>query len=146
MHVRLHEGEENPLRGWLPSSHTRFVPAPQLSLERDRMTEQGLEIVTVLLPFGAGDPPQVAAEAAGPQGQHPGKLTLQWHDGHSDTLYWTADMRFMLGEVEGIKTDGSLLHRERDAQGRAVRGVAVAATFVEPGGTLPSPGMISFDR
>jgi hypothetical protein len=97
--LSLHEGETEPLRGWLPQSHSVFVPAPQLCLGCDQMAGQFAEIATVLAPFTGAQTPRVTAQAHKSEGQNPASLVLRWGDGSSDELWWTYRMAVMLGKI-----------------------------------------------
>jgi hypothetical protein len=146
MTLSLHEGEKEPLRGWLPASETEFVPAPQIALGCDRMTEMFTEMVTVLNPFTGDEAPRVTAEAYKTDGQKPAYLKLTWPDGSTDELWWTYRMTVMLGSVGGVETDGGMLHLHKNSDAGVLRGCAVEATYVAPHDTTPrtKPELITF--
>ncbi|MHB0938083.1 MAG: heparinase II/III family protein [Armatimonadota bacterium] len=143
MTFSVHAGERDPLRGWLPGKDG-FVPAPQLTLSREKMEGHYAELVTVLVPF-AGEAPVVAAAAQKTDGQRPASLTLTWGDGTVDELWWTYRGIIMLGAVGEYETDGGLLYLQRDAAGTVTRACAVEATYLAPVDTGPrkAPGMIT---
>lgn len=130
--LSLHEGEEEPLCGWLPTSHTQFVPAPQVSLGCAKMNGLHAKIATVLLPFAGDDAPSVTATAHQFQGSEPTHLCLSWADGSTDELWWTDRLDTMLGEIEDIETDGGLLHLHKSGNGRVLSGCAIEATYLAP--------------
>lgn len=142
MTLSVHAGEQDPPRGWLPGTGS-FVPAPQITLYREKMEARYAELVTVLIPF-AGEAPVVSAAARKTDGQRPASLTLRWGDGSVDELWWTYRGIIMLGQTGEYETDGGLLHLQRDAAGTVTRACAVEATYLVPIHTQPrrTPGMI----
>jgi len=137
--MTLHEGRREPFRGWIgnPDRDHTYLPAPQLSLTADPMPEYAACLVTVLVPFRGREAPRVSAEAAAPadasgQTLRPGRLEIAWGDGSRDAVWWTPALEYALGEVDGLDTDGSLLHVRRDVGGRVIGGAAVDATYCKP--------------
>jgi len=144
MTLSVHAGERNPLRGWLPGKG-EFLPAPQLTLFREKMEGHYAELATVLIPF-TGDMPGVSAAAAKTDGQRPASLKLTWDDGTADELWWTYRGLIMLGAIGNYETDGGMLHLRRDAAGKVAGGCAVEATYLTPVDTAARrmPGLIPF--
>jgi hypothetical protein len=127
--LEVHEGEREPLRGWLPGQG-QCVPAPQVSLVVDPAPAGWADLAAVLVPFAGQHPPRVEAEAAASGGAN--RLTLRWPDGTIDALYWTGCLTRSVGTQEGFETDASLVHLTRQPDGRPCRGLAVDATFLRP--------------
>jgi len=144
--LSLREGEREPIRGWLPASETEYVPAPQVSIGTAAFHERSAEIVTVLIPYTGSEVPGVTAEAHQTDGQKPGTIVLRWDDGSTDEFWWTHRTIVMIGEVEGLETDGGLLHVHKNAAGEVVGGCAVEATYVAPHDIAPRsrPELIVF--
>lgn len=149
LQVSLHEGDENPLRGWLPQT-MKMVPAPQIVVGKEVWSERFLELATVLLPYTTAEPPRVECTAHKTDGQKPAYLNLRWPDGSSDEFWWTHRGIIMLERIGEIETDGGLLHVRKSAEGAIVHGCAVGATYMRgPVNSamklpLPTPGLIEF--
>ena len=131
MKLSVHEGEANPLRGWLPGEG-KYVPAPQVSLALAQHTARYSDLATVLIPFKGPKRPKVSAQARGLYPGGVGTLSLRWEDGSTDDVYWTGGLAMMVGRQEGFETDAGLVHLQRDARGRLVRGFVGHGTFIEP--------------
>jgi hypothetical protein len=126
----VHEGEEEPPRGWVPGEGVH-LPAPQVVLNTPTMHRQHEYYVTVLVPYAGTDGPKVTVEAKSPMGQT-GFVRLTWADGSQDTVYWACNFNMMLGKWPDFETDGSLVHVRTDAAGKVLGGCCVDGTYLEP--------------
>jgi len=131
MQLTVHEGEKEPLCGWLPG-RGEYLPAPLLSQTLPALSTRGVDIATVLVPFKGATAPQVTAEAQGTQPGGVARLVLRWGDGSTDELYWTGRMKLMIGKVDELETDAGLVHLQRDAARSLVRGLVAYGTHIEP--------------
>ncbi len=130
--LSLHEGERAPLRGWMPSLQG-YAPAPQLVVEQKPMPQTWLDMATVLIPFEGATPPAVRTRMfAKTNDQRYWKLVLEWADGTSDTVVWNWRLCQMIGDVDGMSTDASLLHLRRDSSGEGMGGAAFGGTYLFP--------------
>ncbi len=119
----LHEGDKEPFRGWVgnPDRGQGYLPAPQLSVCADPMTEFCAPYISVLLPYVGKQPPEVDIEAVhdgGPDSTQPGHLHLRWADGAVDDIWWTHGMDGALMSLPEFTTDASLLHCVTTKDGR----------------------------
>ena len=140
MEIALHEGEENPPRGWVQDREQgqQGEPAPQVALESSPMLNFSEHIVTVLVPFEGRDKPELMAHAQPPPDKtSPGRVNIQWEDGTSDTVLWMPNLETMIGPAEGLETDGSLLHVQREAEDVIQKVGIIDGTWCE--GTDVSP-------
>jgi hypothetical protein len=126
----VHEGERSPLRGWTPGDG-EHVPAPQVVVHTPRMENQHDYCVSALVPYAGSEAPEVEVEAVSPMGKT-GHLRLRWADGSTDTIYWGCNLNLMLGAVDGIDTDSSLVHLRRNAGGEVLEGCVVNGTYCDP--------------
>jgi len=126
----IHEGEAEPLRGWVPGEGAHH-PSPQLVLNTSRMERQHDYYVSILTPFRGQQAPAVTVEAKSPMGQT-GYIRLHWADGTEDAVYWGCNFGMMLGTQPGFETDSSLVHLRKDAAGQVVSGCCVNGTYLEP--------------
>jgi len=138
----LHEGEKEPPRGWLRGENG-YAPGPMLSLTVNAIAPE-THWAAVLIPFQGADAPQVSAQA---DADRAGTLTLQWGDGHTDTVLWSPRIECAIGAADRIETDASLLHLHRGAQGRLVRGSPSTGTMSSPSSPRGGPraGASRFD-
>ena len=127
--LQLHEGERDPLRGWLPGQGA-CVPAPQVCLLVDPAPAGSTDVATVLVPFGGRCAPQVVAEGSGGNGVN--RLELSWDDGSTDEILWTGCLARAVDAQADLATDGSLVHLTRQADGRISQGLVVDGTFIRP--------------
>lgn len=126
----VHEGEEDPVRGWVPGDGQHH-PAPQVVLNTPVMEQQHEYYVTVLIPYKGDTPPAVKVESKSPMGQA-GFVRLTWADGSEDTVYWSCNFNMMLGQWPDFETDASLVHVRKDANGKVQGGCCVGGTYIEP--------------
>lgn len=127
--LRVHAGETDPLRGWLPGEG-EYVPAPQACLTVDAVPAGWTDLAAVLVPFIGSRSPEVVTEASHSGGAN--RLTLRWDDGTEDRLFWTGCLARAVGVQDGFETDASLVHLTVGPDERIVRGLAVDATFLRP--------------
>jgi hypothetical protein len=128
-HVTIHEGEENPPRGWLSYPGRGFRPAPQVCVCADHATGHWSDFVTVLVPFHGQEPPRVQATITRPDPNLVTRLHLQWENGGSDEWLWTYRVICPLGTYG--QTDGSLAYFRRDEAGNLLSGAAFKATYCD---------------
>lgn len=136
--LQVHEGERDPLRGWLPG-RGEYVAAPQVCLLVDPVPAGWTDLAAVLIPFTGDRPPEVAAEAPSPGGVN--RLTLRWDDGTADELFWTGCLARAVGVQDDFETDASLVHVATDPHGAIAQGLVVDGTFIRPfaPGVRPAP-------
>ena len=127
--LSVHEGESDPLRGWVPGE-TQYSPAPQVCQLLDPFPAGWANVATVLIPFQGSEVPEVTAEAGTRAGAS--ELVLRWGDGSSDEVFWTGCLFTAIGEREEFETDGSLVHLAKGPDGAVLKGLAVDATYVRP--------------
>jgi hypothetical protein len=136
--LSVHEGEKDPLRGWLPGEG-EAVPAPQLCQLLDPVRAGWTDLATVLVPFPGPNAPALTAEGSSARGVN--RVTLRWPDGSRDDLWWMGSLGRAIEPQEEFETDASLVHVTKDADGRLVRGLVVDGTFIRPfaPGVRPAP-------
>lgn len=142
--LSVHQGEKNPLRGWLPGEN-EYIPAPQIRLNAPRMNRQHDYYVSILIPYASKTAPPVEVQAKNPRGQI-GFVKLRWEDGTMDEIHWGCGFAMMLDRVSDFSTDSSLLHLRRDAAGSVVKGCMVNGTYLKPHirDTYSRPSTIAF--
>ncbi len=131
MRLAVHEGENDPPRGWLPAEGG-YITAPQLAQELRPMRSREATCVTVLIPVASGSKiPAVKARLGGVTGTDapPWRLTLEWGSGERDDLVWTSGFKHMIGAVDDLFTDGSLAHWTRDPTGLIQARAVFDSTF-----------------
>jgi len=126
--IEMHEGEENPSRGWI-WDNTRFagIPAPQVSLVCHPWKGHVETLVSLLVPYRGTAVPEFETEVIPGDVQRglAARLIISWPDGSRETVSWTPGLDTMLGRCEDADTDGLLLYRRDDAD--AASGTAVVA-------------------
>ncbi len=127
--LQVHEGEEDPVRGWLPGEGY-YVPAPQVSLLVAPVPAGWTELAAVLVPFRGAEPPEVTAAADSRKGVN--RLLLRWGDGSSDELLWTGSLARAIDSADGLETDGGLVHLAKAEGERLLQGLVVDGTFLRP--------------
>jgi len=127
----IHEGEEDPIEGWLPlNAKPEFVPAPVYKATRTATKAPADWHGTLLLPFRAADPPRVTVRRheVGPIGFACEIETDAWRD-----LFFLSNSfeprTYRLGEIE---TDCPLCHI-RFVDGRPVSGMTCDGNFLRIG-------------
>ena len=134
----MHEGEEKPVRAWLPGEG-RYVAAPQICVLVKPAPAGWTDLATILIPFAGERAPEVAAGADSRKGVN--RILLRWGDGSSDELLWTGFLARAVDSASGIETDASLVHLTKDGGGRLLQGLVVDGTFIRPFAphVLPAP-------
>lgn len=128
MRLSVHEGEKDPLRGWLAGP----TPAPQVNLTWPVMEYRYADLVTVLIPYRGRTPPEVGMTAVPPDRQGLGRVTLTWPDATTDEVIWTPWVEYMIGQQPDIQTDAALVHLQKDGAGRLTRGFVLDGTYAAP--------------
>jgi hypothetical protein len=133
--MSMHCGERDPMRGWLPTEWgRRCTPAPMVRLETREYDPWTAHFAAVLVPFAGTETPRLTAVATQPDmgfgGRGAGKLELKWADGSSDLVVWIRKLENAIGQQHGLDTDASLVHLQRDAAGRLIRGLAVDGRYM----------------
>ncbi|MBS3763782.1 MAG: heparinase II/III family protein [Planctomycetes bacterium] len=131
MEMSLHVGEKDPIKGWLPGDG-EYVPAPMLSLTSPSHSRFYTDVATVMIPHEGTEPPSVKAEGNPDDGCGINHLRLEWADGTTDDLTWTARLFTAIGERADMKTDASLAHLQRDQNGEVTQGFVVDGTYLDP--------------
>jgi len=136
--LEVHEGEEKPVRAWLPGEG-RYVAAPQICVLVKPAPAGWTDLATILIPFAGERAPEVAAGADSRKGVN--RILLRWGDGSSDELLWTGFLARAVDSASGIETDASLVHLTKDGGGRLLQGLVVDGTFIRPFAphVLPAP-------
>lgn len=132
--ITVYEGEEGPPRGWIKHREKGMAgePAPQLSLESSPMHNYEEYVVSVLVPFSSGAEPDVTATMVSmPNTSSPGCVRLEWGDGTVDSVHWMQDMETMIGTVDEMETDGSMLHLQRGENGNLQRAGVADGTYCD---------------
>lgn len=114
--IRLHEGEQTPLRGWLTGSGG-LVAAPQVSVEATELTSNAAHYCTVLVPSRGDTDPGVGCRLWKPDHDLIFALELAWPDGTRDFLEWTNLLEFALAKRPYGTTAATLVHRHTPAVG-----------------------------
>lgn len=126
MELSLHEGETDPVRGWITTrgkatadlrragvfdtplgvkwKNRSYLPAPQVAGIAAPMQGFGEGLVSVFVPFQGETAPRVTTELTGPitndfAAKTAGQLTLTWADGSCDFLAWSDGLAFPLFRV-----------------------------------------------
>lgn len=134
--MTLHEGEREPMRGWLPLEWGRHcIAAPLLRLAAPAYDFWNGDMATVLLPFAGSAPPAIKSEATGPEplrdSRLAGCLRLEHEDGSQDLVVWTRRLQHAIERQHGLFTDASLVHLRLGADGGVAEGLLVDGTFCE---------------
>jgi hypothetical protein len=130
--LRLHEGERDPLLGWVPKADGVYEPAPLLAFECAKPPEYGT-LHALLLPFVGEQPPEVRIEPlTGSAGGAFGYRCV-WPDGHEHLVAATPGLREQVGTLGPLETDASLTVV-------ALRRGKVASAFVLDGMMLDYEG------
>ncbi len=149
--MSLHEGERDPMRGWLPIEWGRTcVPAPLLRLAAPAFDAWNGDMATVLIPFAGATPPSLATQATGPDALQDarvaGRLCLEWADGTRDLVVWTRRLAHAIGRQHGLSTDAALVHLRLDASGALESGLMADGSYGEYDGTDLTGRLQRMDR
>lgn len=116
--IHLHEGEQNPLRGWLTGSEG-LVAAPQVTVEATELSDHYARYCTVLVPGRGDTDPGLDCRFWKPDPDLISALELKWPDGTQDFLEWTDRLEFALAKRPYGTTAATLVHRHCPAVGSA---------------------------
>jgi len=103
----IHEGEKDPLLGWLPDGRGQYQPAPLFAMEA-RAQRRASEIVTLLLPFKGEELPEFGLECfersvGGAYGYH-----FSWPDGTEHIVVSTPALRTQVDQAGPVDSDGTI--------------------------------------
>ncbi len=149
--LTVHEGERDPMRGWLPVEWGgACVPAPLV-----RMTVPALDLwhgdmATLLIPYAGAEPPATRMSGSAPDTaidtRRAGHVRMEAADGTSDLLVWTRRLAHAIERQHGVRTDGSLVHLRLDARGAVTGGLLVDGTGCAYEGTDVTDRLTVMDR
>ncbi|MDA0747182.1 MAG: heparinase II/III family protein [bacterium] len=100
----IHEGEKDPLLGWLPDQKREYHPAPLFAMAGSAQRSTS-SLVTLLLPFQGATPPEVNIEPLSPERSG---FLFTWPDGTQHIVAATPALHTQVGRTGPIDTDGSL--------------------------------------
>ena len=105
--LSLHEGEEDPILGWLPDRRRSYHPAPMLvvSAEEHRPTS---ELVTLLLPYEGADPPEILTESFDRSHGATFGYRLCWPDGVEQVVAASPALEKQIDRCGPIDSDAAL--------------------------------------
>jgi len=134
--MSLHEGQRDPMRGWLPIDWGRLcIPAPLLRVAAPSYDPWNGDMASVLIPFAGPTPPRIESKATGPEAvrdsRRAGCLRLDDEDGRRDLIVWTRRLAHAIEDQHGLVTDASLVHLRMNAAGAVEEGLMVDGTFCE---------------
>ena len=132
--ISLHEGEREPMRGWLPIEWGRkCIPAPLVRAVAPSYDPWHGDMASVLIPFAGAAPPRVEVSATGPEAvndsRRAGCLRVDGEDGGRDLFVWTRRLEHAIDRQHGLSTDASLVHLRLNASGAVEGGLLVDGTF-----------------
>ncbi|MFW6456916.1 MAG: alginate lyase family protein, partial [Planctomycetota bacterium] len=107
--IAIHEGERDPLSGWLPQekSSNDYQPAPLAAFEA-KAAQQHSQIGTLLLPYNAKEPPDVDVDTvAAPPTSDVWCCKLEWSRGCQHIVACTPSLNTQIGTVGPLSTDAS---------------------------------------
>jgi len=124
--MTVHEGEENPHRGWFCERTAKgFSPAPQVVY---RYPSDSTFYATLAMPLKDGRvPPQVRAIPAG-SGRG---FELRWPDGTTDLVALSASLCSPLDEDSPFETDSPLVWQRLGPDGTPGRSFMMDGTFLD---------------
>ena len=134
--MTLHEGERDPMRGWLPAEWGRLcIPAPLLRLAAPSYDPWHGDMASVLIPFPGARPPPLESSGTGPDAvadsRRAGCIRLDGANGEYDRIFWTRRLEHAIERQHGLFTDASLVHVRLNASGTVTDGLMVDGTFCE---------------
>lgn len=132
--MALHEGERDPMRGWLPVEWGRSCnPAPMVRLAAHAYDPWHGDMASFLIPFAGSQPPAVVTSGTGPyainDARRAGCLWLDSANGESDRIVWTRRLGHAISCQHGLSTNASLIHLRLDASGAVAGGLMVDGTY-----------------
>lgn len=149
--LSLHEGERDPMRGWLPVDWGRqCMPAPLLRVTAPVVDLWNGDMATLLIPYAGAQPPALAvagsAPDAAPDTRRAGRVRLQAADGSADLFVWTRRLAHAIERQHGICTDASLVHLRLDPASAVTGGLLVDGTVCEYEGRDVTGRLTRMDR
>ena len=102
----IREGEEEPIRGWLPDSKRGYHPAPLFAMEGK--AGRTLTLSTLLLPFTGNTPPEFGVETLAAPGGRPSGFRLSWADGTETVVVCTPGLHCQIDRCGPLETDACL--------------------------------------
>ncbi len=136
----IHEGEENPIEGWLPAQGHRFVPAPVYKAVKQASGEADWH-GTLLFPYRGSEPPRIELRKSdlGAIGFGFEIETDEWRDVVFISNSWFP-RPYRIGAVE---SDAPLCH-QRLVKGNPVRGCACEGNYLRIGdaAVFSAPGSL----
>lgn len=125
----VHEGERDPILGWLPGAKRQARPAPLFAMEgKARGPVTGL--ATLLLPFVGETPPTVGIERFDGSARGTLGFRFSWPDGTEDIVACTAGLHTQVDRSGPVESDGSMTVVSL-ANGKPVRAFLCDGMFVE---------------
>jgi len=119
---RLYEGQQAPIRGWLPghAPAAPYRPAPQFAMEGRTVGRRSL-LCTLLLPFEGEQPPEFTVEALPVDAKQVLAYRLAWADGREDLVACVPDLDRQVNLAGPLESDGvvAAVALERGAPTRA---------------------------
>jgi len=149
--MAIHEGERDPMRGWLPIEWgRRCIPAPLLRVAAPSYDAWNGDMASVLIPFAGATPPRIESRATGPDvlrdSRRAGCLRLDGEDGGRDLIIWTRRLEHAIDRQHGLVTDASLVHMRMNESGAVEEGLMVDGTFCEFDGVELTSRLKRMDR
>ena len=131
----VYEGQEVPLRGWLPKGGPwEYEPAPQLAFEAIARGRYG-NLATLLLPFRGECPPRPSVDAFTDSTGLTQGFHLRWPDGGEDIATVGSGMLRQVGEAGRLTSDGCLAAVSL-REGRPARVLLGGGMYVELDGAV----------
>lgn len=107
MAAEIHEGETDPIRGWLPlDAFGGRTPAPQLTFTGQ--TQPVAEVATLLLPFVGDTPPSFTVRPVETDSSLVQAFQIDWDGGESDFIAIQQGFSRMIGDCGPLSTDAAL--------------------------------------
>jgi hypothetical protein len=141
MEYFIHEGEKDPILGWLPfDGISDFRPAPLFAME-GKAKNRREDIVTLLFPFKGDTPTEFSIKNFGcgivdnfSQVYPVYAYHFTWNDQTEDIIACTQGMKLQVGEIGSLDSDGSLVVISLD-HGRLKSALLVDGMFVSFNGS-----------
>lgn len=149
--LTIHEGERDPMRGWLPVEWgRRCSAAPLVRLTAPAYDPWHGDMATVLIPFAGAQPPELAISGSGPDAATDSRLAgcvrIEAADGTGDRIIWTRRLEHAIYRQHGLQTDAALVHLRLDEAGAVRSGLMIDGTFCACEGTDVTARLARLDR
>jgi hypothetical protein len=105
--LRIHEGEKDPILGWLPDAHPHYRPAPLIAMG-GRAQSLGTTMVTLLYPFRDDRPPEIGIERFERCTGQPYGFRFTWPDGTEDLVACSSRLSAQVNQAGPVESDGTL--------------------------------------